>query len=121
MRMSLGKTVFLSFGPGKHSRDLQFLYEKLEKIRSFRIPQLSNFSAWLIPYYDYVEGGKRFLTFQPFRSGEADLYDGKFQLVSYPLIKTAKKKSYWIKPKTNHYRALLTESFACTVSIWKIY
>lgn len=62
-----------------------FYTQKLEKIRSFRIPQLSNFSAWLIPYYDYVEDGKSFLTFQPLRSGEADLYDEKFQLVSYPL------------------------------------
>ena len=28
---------------------------------------------------------EKFLTFQPLRSGEADLYDEKFQLVSYPL------------------------------------
>lgn len=69
-----------------------FYTTNLEKIRSFRIPHLSNFSDWLIPYYDYVEGGKRFLTFQPFRSGEADLYDGKFQLVSYSVDKNGEEE-----------------------------
>ena len=62
-----------------------FYTRDLEKIESLQIPQLSNFSDWLIPYFDYVAAEKRFLTFQPVREGEANLYNEKFLLVSYSI------------------------------------
>lgn len=62
-----------------------FYTRTLKKIRSFSILHLTNFSDWLIPYFDYIPAKKHFLTFQPLHAGEADVYNKKFQLVSYSL------------------------------------
>ncbi|WP_251551373.1 hypothetical protein [Neobacillus muris] len=57
--------------------------EQFQEIFSFSIPQLSMYSDWLIPYYDYNGNKKQFMTLQPVTSGEADFYTDGFDMVSY--------------------------------------
>jgi hypothetical protein len=66
-----------------------FFDRKNQSVFSFTIPQLTKFSDWLVPFYDFNEGKQQFLTFQPLKSGESDTYVDGFQLVSYQL-KTGK-------------------------------
>jgi hypothetical protein len=66
-----------------------FFDRKNHSVFSFSIPQLTKFSDWLVPFYDFNEDKQQFLTFQPLKSAEADTYADGFQLVSYQL-KTGK-------------------------------
>jgi hypothetical protein len=66
-----------------------FLDRKNHPVFSFSIPQLTKFSDWLVPFYDFNKDKQQFLTFQPLKSAEADTYADGFQLVSYQL-KTGK-------------------------------
>jgi hypothetical protein len=56
-----------------------------KRIYTFSIPQLTNYSDWLVPFYDYSESKKQFYTFRPLASGEADSYSKGFELVVYDL------------------------------------
>lgn len=56
-----------------------------KSIYTFSIPQLTNYSDWLVPFYDYSESKKQFFTFRPLASGEADSYSKGFDLVVYDL------------------------------------
>ncbi len=59
-----------------------FFDPKNRQLDAFSMPQLSQYSDWLVPFYDYIEAKDQFLTFQPVKSGEADAYRDGFQLVS---------------------------------------
>lgn len=60
-----------------------FFDKKMKKLFTFSIPQLTKYSDWLVPFYDYSEQTGQFITFSPLTSGEADSYTDGFQLVTY--------------------------------------
>ncbi len=60
-----------------------FYNKELKRIFTFSIPQLTNYSNWLVPFNDYSERRNLFITFKPLKSGEADSYSDGFELVSY--------------------------------------
>ncbi len=62
-----------------------FYNGEMKRLFTFAIPQLTRFSDWLVPYYDYNEEQEQFITFRPVSSGEADSYTDGFQLISYNL------------------------------------
>ena len=67
--------------------DYSFFDKEQNKLFSFSIPQLTKFSDWLVPFYDYSELKRQFITLRPLTSGEADTYTGGFQLIRYDLKK----------------------------------
>ncbi|MBM7651625.1 YqgU-like beta propeller domain-containing protein [Neobacillus cucumis] len=71
----------------KSVADYSFFDKKLKKLFSFSIPQLTSYSDWLVPFYDYSEGKKQFITFKPLTSGDEDTYSEGFQLMRYDLEK----------------------------------
>ena len=68
-----------------------FYDPQLNLTSSFKTPALTRFSDWLIPYYDYNEKGKTFISFQPLQSGEVNTYNQGFLLVKYELDHNEKK------------------------------
>ncbi|MBT2701543.1 hypothetical protein J7E79_30305 [Bacillus sp. ISL-40] len=60
-----------------------FFDKEMKKLFTFSIPQLTNYSDWLVPFYDYNEQKGQFFTFSPVTSGEADSYTEGFQLLAY--------------------------------------
>ncbi|WML30715.1 hypothetical protein RCG24_02025 [Neobacillus sp. OS1-32] len=68
-----------------------FYDREFKQLFSFSIPQLTRFSDWLVPYFDYNESSGSFITLQPKNSGEADTYTGGFDLVKYNLNKEEKQ------------------------------
>ncbi len=60
-----------------------FYDQELNSTGSFKTPVLTRFSDWLIPYYDYNEKKKTFITFQPLQNGEVNTYNQGFRLVKY--------------------------------------
>lgn len=64
-----------------------FFEKENKKVFSFSIPQLTKFSDWLVPFYDYNERKNQFITLAPLTSGEVDSYSEGFELVSYNIKK----------------------------------
>lgn len=64
-----------------------FFDNGLKEIFTFSTPILSRFSGWLVPFNDYNEAKKKFITLRPLESEEADSYTDGFELVSYELEK----------------------------------
>lgn len=62
-----------------------FFNSKLKLIASFDMPQLTKYSDWLVPFYDYNKKRKQFITFKPLKSTSADTYKQGFQLTLYNL------------------------------------
>ena len=60
-----------------------FYDQELNSTGSVKTPVLTRFSDWLIPYYDYNEKKKTFITFQPLQNGEVNTYNQGFRLVKY--------------------------------------
>ncbi|MFD2446052.1 hypothetical protein ACFSO7_19010 [Bacillus sp. CGMCC 1.16607] len=52
---------------------------------SYKVPVLTNYSGWLIPYYGLIDDQQHFLTMLPLESKEVDQYREGFQLVSFDL------------------------------------
>ncbi|MGG1679828.1 hypothetical protein ACIFOT_29540 [Neobacillus sp. NRS-1170] len=74
------------------SRAVYSFYDQRNKeIYSFSIPQLTKFSDWLVPFYDYNESKRQFITLQPLSSGEIDSYSSGFQLALYDVKKGSNK------------------------------
>ncbi|MCM3725109.1 hypothetical protein M3226_05275 [Neobacillus cucumis] len=71
--------------------DYSFFDKEKKRLFSFSIPQLTKFSDWLVPFYDYSEQKKQFLTLRPLESGDMDTYTDGFQLISYDLKKGSSK------------------------------
>ncbi|MFJ5715361.1 hypothetical protein [Neobacillus sp. NPDC093127] len=64
-----------------------FFDKNLKENFSFSQPQLTKFSDWLVPFYDYNDPLGQFITFRPVKSGEADSYSDGFELLLYNLKK----------------------------------
>ncbi|MEH7437414.1 hypothetical protein V7182_07940 [Neobacillus drentensis] len=64
-----------------------FFNKEMKESFTFSIPQLTKFSDWLVPFYDYSKNRGQFITFEPLRSGEVDSYTEGFELVSYNIKK----------------------------------
>ncbi len=47
------------------------------------LPQLSNFSGWFVPFYDYNKDSHVFYTFKPKYSSDIDTYEGTFDLIKF--------------------------------------
>ena len=45
------------------------------------MPNLTQYSDWLVPFYDYIEKSNEFLTFAPKHHGNSDDYAGGFRLL----------------------------------------
>ena len=54
-------------------------------IANIKAPLLTSFSGWVVPFYDLMEDGKEFIYLRATEQGEADLYDGGFNLMRYHL------------------------------------
>ncbi|WP_079509741.1 YqgU-like beta propeller domain-containing protein [Mesobacillus jeotgali] len=54
-------------------------------VAEFTAPFLTSYSGWVVPYYDLIEDEKVFMYFRAKEQGEADLYNGGFDLLSYDL------------------------------------
>ncbi|MBO0995247.1 hypothetical protein [Bacillus sp. SD088] len=68
--------------------EYQFFDSSLqEMMSSIQVPNLTQYTDWLIPYYDYIESEQVFLTFVPKQHGSADMYTEGFQLIAYDLSK----------------------------------
>lgn len=75
-------------GVDSEQMEYQFYDSSLEEmVPSIQVPNLTQYSDWLIPYYDYLETEKVFLTFVPKHHGSADTYAEGFQLIAYDLQK----------------------------------
>jgi len=59
--------------------------EKNQKLHEFKMPLLSDYSKWYIPFADYNVGQKKFYSFKPYSTGAFDTYGEKFELVSYDM------------------------------------
>ncbi|MEH7084763.1 hypothetical protein V7139_18780 [Neobacillus drentensis] len=62
-----------------------FFDNKLRKLFTFSMPQLTKYSDWLVPFYDYNEEKSQFTTLRPLSGGELDTYSEGFQLLTYNL------------------------------------
>jgi hypothetical protein len=62
-----------------------FFDNKIKRLFSFSIPQLTKYSDWLVPFYDYNESKGQFITFRPLISADADSYKDGFLLLTYNL------------------------------------
>ncbi|WP_395947422.1 hypothetical protein [Bacillus sp. X1(2014)] len=62
-----------------------FFDNKLRKLFTFSMPQLTKYSDWLVPFYDYNEEKSLFTTLKPLSGGESDTYSEGFQLFTYNL------------------------------------
>ncbi|MEH7109501.1 hypothetical protein [Bacillus sp. JJ1764] len=94
MQISTFKNLLMTITVEKKDQSeavYSFYNKELEKVYMFSIPQLSKYSDWLVPFYDYSEKKGQFITLEPKTSGEADTYMDGFNLVSYKLQPANKK------------------------------
>ena len=63
-----------------------FFKDGADTVQKLEVPQLSSFSGWIVPEYEWLEEGEEFLHFQPLENGEADLYSKGFNLVKYSIL-----------------------------------
>ena len=88
-----------------------FYDQKLHLTYAFTIPQLTKFSDWLVPFYDFNESKQQFITLRPLKSTEADTYKEGFQLVAYQLKN--RKNSVLLEGLDNEPIALSPSGDAC--------
>lgn len=89
-QFSTFQDVLMTIGVNKQDTlqsSYSFFTKELELLFSFSMPQLSMYSGWFVPSYDYNLSSGEFITFKPLRSGEADSYAEDFELVSYDVKK----------------------------------
>ncbi|WML59746.1 hypothetical protein [Neobacillus sp. PS2-9] len=84
-----------------------FFDKELKESFTFSIPQLTKFSDWLVPFYDYSKNRGQFITFEPLSSGEVDSYTEGFKLVSYNI---KRKKSELIMEHLDNEPILFSPS-----------
>ncbi|WP_158651571.1 YqgU-like beta propeller domain-containing protein [Mesobacillus jeotgali] len=56
-----------------------------KSVGNIEAPLLTSFSGWVVPFYDLMENGEYFIYLKATEQGEADLYDGGFDLMRYHL------------------------------------
>jgi hypothetical protein len=62
-----------------------FFDQDFQKISQLSLPQLTNFSGWVVPFYDYEKASHAFLTFKPEYSSDFDTYEGDFDLIKFSI------------------------------------
>ncbi|MBS4215662.1 hypothetical protein [Neobacillus rhizophilus] len=89
LQFSTFKDLLLKIEINDHSQlaRYSFLDKDLQEIYSFSNPLLTKYSDWLVPYFDYNEKEKEFITLNAVKDGEADVYTEGFNLVAYDLKK----------------------------------
>lgn len=60
-----------------------FFDQDFQLISQLSLPQLTNFSGWVVPFYDYEKASHDFLTFKPEYSSDFDTYEGEFDLIKF--------------------------------------
>ncbi|MBM4762286.1 hypothetical protein [Bacillus sp. B15-48] len=60
--------------------------KEFEQVSLFKVNQLSQFSGWLVPYFDLIDSKQIILQFRPQSSGDADLYMNGFRLIEFSLM-----------------------------------
>jgi hypothetical protein len=81
-------TITIDSSGGEKAK-YSFFNEQMNEKASFQVPVLTNYSEWLIPYYELHNSGK-IIIFAPKESGEADSYNNTFQLMSFDINSNAK-------------------------------
>ena len=56
-----------------------------QPLASFSAPLLTSFSGWVVPFYDLMENGKEFIYLRANSQGDADLYEGGYNLMRFHL------------------------------------
>ncbi|PFP31228.1 hypothetical protein COJ96_00890 [Bacillus sp. AFS073361] len=77
-------TMTVTINEQDQSMSSYSFYDKdLRKLSTFSMPQLTKYSDWLVPFYDYNKEKGQFTTLRPLSSGESDAYSEGFQLLNY--------------------------------------
>jgi hypothetical protein len=85
---SLGKyllTIEVDEGENPGLGLYTFTREGIHSAGSLTAPLLTSFSGWVVPFYDLMDDGKAFMYLRAKEQGEADLYEGGFDLMKYQL------------------------------------
>lgn len=86
MDFSVFRDVLMTISVNEQDQSLasySFFDKQKRKLFTFSMPQLTRYSDWLVPFYDYNEQKRQFITFRPLSSGEMDSYLEGFQLLTY--------------------------------------
>lgn len=69
------------------SENIQYtVYSKgFKAIADLKIPALTSFSGWLVPFYSLLSEEKDLIYLRPLNNGEADVYEGGFDLIRFDL------------------------------------
>jgi hypothetical protein len=62
-----------------------FIRDGDKQLASLTVPLLTSFSGWIVPFYDLMENGKGLIYLRANSQGDADLYEGGFNLMRYHL------------------------------------
>ncbi|MCM3571870.1 hypothetical protein M3172_01610 [Mesobacillus subterraneus] len=62
-----------------------FIRDGGKPVTEFTSPLLTSFSGWVVPFYDLMENWKDFIYLRANSQGDADLYEGGFNLMRYHL------------------------------------
>lgn len=81
----LNKILTIAYDGEEELAIYTFYSNDMKNASAIKAPILSNYSGWLIPYYELSSDQKEFLTMLPFESTDADAYKGGFQFISYNL------------------------------------
>lgn len=78
-------TLTITIDPSEESSVGNYtFYDQDFQVKSrLMLPQLSNFSGWSVPFYDYNKDSHAFYTFKPQYSSEIDTYEGTFDLIRF--------------------------------------
>ncbi len=71
--------------------EYHFYDQNLEQYSTIVTPNLTQYTDWLIPFYDYMDSNHVFLSFVPKKHESADSYKEGFQLISFNLQENTKK------------------------------
>jgi hypothetical protein len=78
-------TLTITIDPSEESSvgNYTFFDQDFQVKSRLLLPQLSNFSGWSVPFYDYNKDSNEFYTFKPEYSSEIDTYEGTFDLIKF--------------------------------------
>ncbi|MBS4202907.1 hypothetical protein [Lederbergia citrea] len=55
------------------------------EVANFKLPNITHYSDWLVPFYDFIYEDQRFITFAPKSHGNADRYNEGYRLIQLAL------------------------------------
>ncbi|SHS78181.1 Uncharacterised protein [Mycobacteroides abscessus subsp. abscessus] len=78
-------TLTITIDPSEESSvgSYTFFDQDFQVKSKLLLPQLSNFSGWSVPFYDFNKDSHEFFTFKPQYSSEIDTYEGTFDLIKF--------------------------------------